>query len=416
MSNEDDLIRQFSETTGLQPDRSRFYLESAGWEIGVALETYFDSRGSQDEDVNMEDYHAQQQMPGSGFAPYFTPPTNAAPAPAASQAVPRPIGNPKPTSGASGSSRIATLNSIRGRESTDEEDDDPDNDKDQGQEFYVGSGQEVIGPGRKQNRNPDDIITSVFKSARQHGAEQVEHESPAAGRSSMFTGAGQRLDASAPVGTHSAPIPSGSAPAPVDPPNRGLVVLRMWQNGFTVNDGPLRGYSDPANEEFMSSVKQGRMPRELAMMASQGEVRVQMEDHRDAEYRPPKKAPEYFGGTGHMLGSPAPAVVSNPGTAKKAESGDARKASEDKAKAAFASDGSLPATNIQIRLTDGSRIVHRFNEVATVGDIRRFVRLARPEFEAADFQMLAGFPSKALTDDSVSLKDANLLNAAIQVK
>lgn len=93
-----------------------------------------------------------------------------------------------------------------------------------------------------------------------------------------------------------------------------------------------------------------------------------------------------------------------------------RKATEEKAKLAAAPNESLPTTSIQIRLADGSRLVHRFNESSTVGDIRQFVRMARPEYEALEFQILAGFPSQLLNVESVSLKDANLLNASVTVK
>ena len=31
----------------------------------------------------------------------------------------------------------------------------------------------------------------------------------------------------------------------------------MWLNGFTVDDGQLRPYDDPANEGFLRSIMQG---------------------------------------------------------------------------------------------------------------------------------------------------------------
>ena len=117
--------------------------------------------------------------------------------------------------------------------------------------------------------------------------------------------------------------------------------------------------------------------------------------------------------------SPAPAVVSSnasktPATAALSDA-DKKKA-EEQAKSAVSFDDSQPSTNIQIRLADGTRLVHRFNESSTVSDIRRFIRAARPDYASQNFQLLSGFPSKPLTEDNVSLKDANLLNAAISVK
>ncbi len=65
-------------------------------------------------------------------------------------------------------------------------------------------------------------------------------------------------------------------------------ILKMWQNGFSIDDGPLRAYNDPANREFLESVMQGRIPKELAAEARGGEVLVNMEDHKDRPYEKPK--------------------------------------------------------------------------------------------------------------------------------
>lgn len=39
------------------------------------------------------------------------------------------------------------------------------------------------------------------------------------------------------------------------------VVVKMWNNGFSLDDGPLRLYTDPSSLEFMAAIKQGRPPR-----------------------------------------------------------------------------------------------------------------------------------------------------------
>lgn len=38
---------------------------------------------------------------------------------------------------------------------------------------------------------------------------------------------------------------------------------RLWQNGFSVNDGELREYTDPQNSAFLSSIRRGEIPHEL---------------------------------------------------------------------------------------------------------------------------------------------------------
>ena len=62
----------------------------------------------------------------------------------------------------------------------------------------------------------------------------------------------------------------------------------MWQNGFSIDDGPLRAYNDQQNREFLNDVMMGRIPRELVREARGGEVMVNMEDHKDRMYEPPK--------------------------------------------------------------------------------------------------------------------------------
>ena len=89
----------------------------------------------------------------------------------------------------------------------------------------------------------------------------------------------------------------------------------MWQNGFSINeDGELRSYKDPANRSFLASVMSGRIPNELVEEAENGEVHVDIEDHKEEEYQKPKGASgvKAFSGTGHTLGGISPAVSSAP--------------------------------------------------------------------------------------------------------
>lgn len=56
------------------------------------------------------------------------------------------------------------------------------------------------------------------------------------------------------------------APEPTPPAE---VTLRLWQNGFSVNDGDLRAYSDPQNKEFLDSIRRGEIPQELRQGTSE---------------------------------------------------------------------------------------------------------------------------------------------------
>ncbi|OWA51738.1 NSFL1 cofactor p47 [Hypsibius exemplaris] len=435
MADHDEMVSQFINMTGSDADRAKFYLESSNWDIGPALETYFESGAGAGHDVDMDmmedhpqDVRQQQHHGGApqqhhGGAPQQNPyppvvgqrnPGNFPTAPSApKQVAPIPVNPP------SSSARIATMSSIRKLQAQHEdESSDEEHNSDDEQKLYVGSGQEVIGPGKKPN--PERIIKNVFQSARAQGAKEVEEPQAQRGHGAArpFGGAGSRLGDSsgsaAPSGTSASTPVAGSAAGKLD---KVTIILRMYRNGFTVDNGPLREFDDPVNQDFLRSMKRGEVPRELADQARGRELGVDMVDNRNQDYEVPKQQPTFFGGTGHMLGSPTPAVVMKPSAASlPASSETEKKNAEEKARNAVTVDAAQPATNIQIRLPDGSRLVNRFNEAHTVADVRRYIQLARPELSSHAFQMLAGFPLKPLSDETASLKEANLLGAAINVK
>lgn len=72
------------------------------------------------------------------------------------------------------------------------------------------------------------------------------------------------------------------------PPEPREFTLKMWSNGFSIDDGELRDYNDPANRAFLQSVMSGRIPTELVREARGGEVHVNMEDHKAEEFVKPK--------------------------------------------------------------------------------------------------------------------------------
>jgi hypothetical protein len=77
----------------------------------------------------------------------------------------------------------------------------------------------------------------------------------------------------------------------------------MYANGFTVNDGPLRLYSEPENKEFMEQLQNGKKPKELAAQYK-GQIDIAVANKTylkcslcsDEEYRPPHEKDEGEGG------------------------------------------------------------------------------------------------------------------------
>lgn len=91
----------------------------------------------------------------------------------------------------------------------------------------------VVRDRSKRKNNADE----VFKQAKRKGAKQG-HFGPRP-RSRNFTGTSRLLTGE--TVQHDAP----------QPPEEIVHNIYFWSNGFTVNDGPLRSFDDPANASFL---------------------------------------------------------------------------------------------------------------------------------------------------------------------
>jgi len=365
MGDNDEKLAQFQSITGCDSDRAQFYLESAGWALDLAMASFYEGDGGEGEG---------EEGGAGGAAPAAAPPGNAPAPPAAPQ----------------GRINIGTMDVS-----------DSDSDEDQ-QAFYAGgsstSGNVILGPKKKKFD-----VGSMFKAAREAGAEEVApgegHQGPSATRA--FQGGGFRLGsedvASTQVGTPSQPKPE-----------ERHFVLKMWRDGFSVDGGELRKYQDPASEEFMKSVMRGAIPAELVKEAKGGEVHVDMEDHREEEFVREKVAAKPFQGSGNVLGSIAPAVAAPP----PASNADPKQAEEAAAAEAKVDSGS-PVSSIQVRLADGSRLVVKLNHSHRVSDLRRYITTARPQYAGTPFALLTTFPNKELTEEGQTIAEAGLLGAAV---
>jgi len=107
-------------------------------------------------------------------------------------------------------------------------------------------------------------------------------------------------------------------------------------------------------------------PRELYKDAEGAEVHLDMEDHRDEDFEAPKAPYKLYNSEGYMLGSPTPKVVSNATPNEKVSN-------EETAKKNLNLDESKPTTQVQIRLSDGSRIVIKANQTHKVSDLRQYI-------------------------------------------
>jgi len=365
MADNDEKLAQFQSITGCDAERAQFYLESAGYALDLAMASFYEGDGEGE---------------GGDVGAGVPEPTPQAPVsrPPASQ----------------GKINIGTM---------DVSDSDSE---EEGQAHYAGgsstSGNVILGPKKKKFN-----VGDVFKAARDAGAEEVAPGTPGgaggSGGARAFQGGGFKLGsdtvASAAVG-----VPAG---AEAKPEERHFV-LKMWRDGFSIDGGELRHYSDPGSREFMASVMRGSIPAELVKEAKGGEVHVDMEDHREEEFVREKVASKPFQGSGNVLGSIAPAVAP-----PAADASLDPKQAEAAAQAAAKVDSSKPLASIQVRLADGSRLVVKLNHSHTVANLRTYIINARPQYSGTAFSLLTTFPNKELTEEGQTLSEAGLVGAAV---
>ncbi|XP_044151040.1 UBX domain-containing protein 2B isoform X2 [Bufo gargarizans] len=251
--------------------------------------------------------------------------------------------------------------------------------------------------------SPGKIVNELFKEAKEHGATSVEEASKLSEelfKPRSFSGGGYKLgDSSIKKSEYIQEdelFPGGTDVQ---------ILLKLWSNGFSLDDGELRTYRDPVNAQFLESVKRGEIPFELQRMVHGGQVRLDMEDHQDQEYLKPRQKFKAFSGEGKKLGSLTPEIISTPSSPEEEH--------KPFLNAEVELDEHVATTKIQIRLVDGSRLIQRFNLSHRISDIRHFIIQSRSEFAQTDFVLVTTFPNAELTDEDQTLEEAEILNTVI---
>lgn len=145
----------------------------------------------------------------------------------------------------------------------------------------------------------------------------------------------------------------------------------IWENGFSIDDGPLRTFEDPASQAFLGSLQRGVIPNELQIHHRGREVDLHME-RRATPYVPPKAKP--FSSAGQRLGAIVPEVVTIDDAPQTTQvSPDEAKKLLETAQSNVGVDASKPKGQIQIRQPNGERLIGEFNESHTVEDVRTFI-------------------------------------------
>jgi len=333
--NKEQIVKDFQNLTQLPESESRFYLESHNWNVELATSTFFGENKVSSKSVSKS----------------------------------QPVTQPKKQGGVKGLSDF--------RENEGDEDDKV--------RWYTGgekSGIQVEAP-KSNALNKDLYLNDLMDSAKKSGAQSIDEFNS---QNSTFSGTGYRLGATNAKQTTFA-----------NKKQETQLKIIFWKSGFTVGDGPLRSYNDPANANFLDSVKKGELPRELSHLGN--DVLVDLIDSRHEEYKEPPKVIQPFSGSGQKLGSgtQTSTISTQPTTNTLIQP--------------LVVDESAPTTNLQVRCFDGSRLVGKFNHSHTIKDVRKFIDGNKKN--NVGYDLYFSFPQKLISDENQTISSAGLLNSVI---
>ncbi|XP_040478881.1 UBX domain-containing protein 2A isoform X2 [Ursus maritimus] len=135
------------------------------------------------------------------------------------------------------------------------------------------------------------------------------------------------------------------------------VSIKLWKNGFTVNDD-FRSYSDGASQQFLNSIKKGATPKIVSKAKS-----IEVENKNNLS------------------------VVQL--------------------------NNLEPITNVQIWLANGKRIVQKFNISHRISHIKDFIEKYQGSQRSPPFSLATALPFLKLLDETLTLEEADLQNAVI---
>ncbi|KAI9825746.1 MAG: hypothetical protein M1826_006930 [Phylliscum demangeonii] len=429
----DELVVRFCELTGALPIEAQQFLDANHWEINAAVNDYFtspeiDEEGSEEDDLGPP---GPPLLSGGGRTLGGDPGPVPVPPPTSSTTQPTTNTRRDPHSR---TPRVATLSDInrdRGGHShghgpghshghgpghghgrgDDDEDDDDDDDDDERHNMFAGGEKSALAlkfPADAR-RSAKDILNKAARSVHALRAGNAERAESYSGR------AATRDPEPGTLGGDDAPSTSVPAAHPVgeQEPPRVTRILHFWQNGFSIEDGPLYRFDDRASARILALIKSGAAPLDVMGVEQDQPVDVHVQKHAE-DYAPLKRAYKPFSGGGQRLGSPTPGVsvsISSSGAGSPAPA----RAAPAAAAAPVARDGPVPSTvdvddtqptvSLQIRLGDGARLASRFNLTHTIGAVYDFVNASSPASAQRPWVLMTTFPSKELVDRDVALGD-----------
>ncbi|KAJ3556453.1 hypothetical protein NPX13_g10132 [Xylaria arbuscula] len=371
----DALTSEFVNATGASVEQATQYLAASNWDVAVAAESYF---ADDDDEMNTA------RDSGVGASSSAAPPDYTGP-------------HHRRKKG------LVTLSSLGGGHAhDDDDDDDDDDDHDDAAHRDTYAGGEKSGLAVQDPNQPRRIVKDLLSKAKSNARRPEASAPPEASSSSRFRGSGQTLGGE---GAESRVIPdprassSRARPPGVETQEREL---HIWRDGFSIDDGELHRFDDPANTEDLRMIQSGRAPLHLMNVRYDDPVDVKLKQH-DENWRQLPKKYKPFGGEGRRLGSPVPGEsAATPSASSTTGTSNLRTVESSSANAPSSSvDESQPTITIRIQMPDGTRLPARFNTSQTVDDIYDFISRASPELREGGWVLATTFPNKDHTDKSL---------------
>ncbi|PHH78189.1 hypothetical protein CDD82_3174 [Ophiocordyceps australis] len=397
------LVEQVCETCQVPEQIATHYLEAYSWDTEAAIGGFMADNFDGAEQV------ADEAAEEAAEAQYTGPRTlDGRPAPTASRQSPIARSQKQPLAKKKG---VATLSSLAQASNFDDDDDNSDNEDDKenrGNLFAGGekSGLAVQDPSKEGG--PRSVINDILAKGRAN-ASLAEGSEAGPSTSSRFRGTGMTLGGE---GQESRAIPDTSSLAPGAGAPVQKRVLHIWKNGFSIDDGELLRYDDPANQAALEMIRQERAPLHLMNVQYDQPIDIRALNH-DTDYVAPPKKQTSFMGSGQRLGGIVPGAGSSASTA---EAAPAPRTTSTSASGSAASSSaftgptvadSQPIVTIRIQLPDGRRVPVQFNTSHTVGDVYKVLQDAHMELLSSRPWVLATtFPNKDHTDKSLALANA----------
>ena len=172
--------------------------------------------------------------------------------------------------------------------------------------------------------------------------------------------------------------------------------LSLYKNGFIMDNGEFRNKNEPANKKFMEEIEKGYIPNELVKKGIT-DLGIEMDDHRDENYEPPKEEKKFQAFTG--LGKSISSVNTEGLHVNKNASSNV--------------DRSKPTCKVNIRLFNGEVVSEDFNLSQTLQDVINFVK---KKSGSNNFSLLDGFPPRPLTSYNKSIQELHLEGSLLTQK